>query len=363
MIIYRSFYKEATVTTLATMIVLVVLVLSQKAVLILSGAALGDIKATWVMTLLVLDLILDFDLLMQLALFVGVLATLNRWYRDSEMVVLTSCGVSIMDLLRPVMVFTLAVAILIGLLVMIIRPAAFTRIQEVRQENTDKVDLGIIPAGRFTLANGYIYYIGKTEATGAKDSIFIHKKDPAHSETILADTARQYVDVNTGRRVIALRSGKIYQGQPGAADYRITRFDQYEIIVSEHRPVEKIDHVESVPLLDLLGYPDRKIALAEMQTRLGKPVLLFVFAGIAMVLAHADPRRSNYVSLFIAVMVFFSYLTILQYVRELMKVGQISPIFGMWWVHGLAAVVIYRLLLRRVNGQPLLQWLRRAGGR
>ena len=354
MIIYRSFYKEATVTTLATMLVLVVLVLSQKAVLVLSSAALGNIKATWVMTLLMLDLVLDFDLLMQLSLFIGVLATLSRWYRDSEMVVLTSCGVGIMELVRPVMMFTLGVALLVAVLVMAVRPAANLRIQDVRQENANKADLGIIPAGRFTSVSGYTYYIRKVEASGAKGGIFIHSKESTGSQTIVAESARQYTDIETGQRVISLASGAVYQGEPGKADYRITRFDRYELVAPGSKPAKAIDHVESIPFFELLDFPDRNRALTEMQTRLGKPFLLFIFAGIAMVLSYADPRRSHYRSLFAAVVVFFFYLTLLQFVRDMMKAGQVSPIFAMWVVHGIAVLIIYRLLLRRSNGLPLI---------
>lgn len=356
MIIHRSFYREATVSTLATVLVLAILVFSQKAVFVLSSAAAGGINAIWVATLLTLEFILDFDLLMQLSLFVGILVTLNRWYRDSEMVVLTSCGVSIMDLVKPVMVFTLGFALVVSTLVLVIRPAAFNRIQEVKQENADKADLGWIVPGRFTSIDGYTYYVEKRGEGGSKHDVFIFERDGEGLRTIVAEKAKQVTNARTGQKIIRMNNGSIYHGRPGSASYRVTRFDEYEVLLSRGNRLANDQNVEGISIVGLLRYPDRSLALTELQTRLGKPVMLFIFAGIAMLLSYSEPRRSQYSSLFIAVFVFFFYLTVLQYVRDLMRVGQVSPVVSMWLVHGVAATIIYILLRRRNQGLPLIAW-------
>jgi lipopolysaccharide export system permease protein len=361
LIIHRSFYREATVSTLATMLVLAILVFSQKAVFVLSSAASGGINAIWVATLLTLEFILDFDLLMQLSLFVGILVTLNRWYRDSEMVVLTSCGVSIMNLVRPVMIFTLGFSLVVGTLVLVVRPAAFNRIQEVKQENADKADLGWIVPGRFTSIDGYTYFVEKRGAGGSKRNVFIFTRDGKDLRTIVADKAKQVTNARTGQKIIRLNHGSVYRGRPGSADYRVTRFDDYQLLLQGGISLDTDKKVEGISIFDLPSYPNQNLALTELQTRLGKPVMLFIFAGIAMLLSYSEPRRSQYRSLFIAVFVFFFYLTVLQYVRDMMRVGQVSPVASMWLVHATAAGIIYYLLRRRNQGLPLLAWpLRKA---
>jgi len=359
LIIHRSFYREATVSTLATILVLAILVFSQKAVFVLSSAASGGINAIWVATLLTLEFILDFDLLMQLSLFVGILVTLNRWYRDSEMVVLTSCGIGIMDLVRPVMIFTLGFALVVGTLVLVIRPAAFNRIQEVKQENADKADLSWIVPGRFTSFNGFTYYVEKRGEGGSKRDVFIFERDGKSLRTIVAEKAKQVTNARTGEKIIRLDRGSVYRGRPGSADYRVTRFDQYEVVLAGGNLLASERSVEGISIFDLPRYPDQNLALTELQTRLGKPVMLFIFAGIAMLLSYSEPRRSQYRSLFIAVFVFFFYLTVLQYVRDLMRVGQVSPVTSLWLVHTAAAGIIYFLLRRRSQGLPLVAWPRR----
>ena len=360
MIIHRAFYREATVSTLATLSVLVILVLSQKAVAILSSAATGQIKAGWVASLLLLEMFLDFDLLMQLAVFIGVLLTLNRWYRDSEMAVLTSCGISIMDLLRPVMLFTLAAAIVLATVVLVIRPAAYNRIQEIRQQNLDRSDLDLLAPGRFTVIDDQTFYIESHDAGPAKGAVFVQKDDDQQALTIVARQARQQTDRSSGQRMIELIDGSVYAGTPGTANYRVTSFSRYQLQLESNRIYGPVDSVESISLLSLLDYTDRTRGIAELQTRLNKPLLLFVFAGIAMVLSYSDPRRGHYLNLFLAVLVFFLYLTILQTVRDMMKAGSMPLVLGLWWVHAVAGVLIYCLLRRRLHGQPLIptpRWL------
>lgn len=362
MIIHRAFYREAAVSTLATMLVLAILVFSQKAVVMLSGAAVGQIKAGWVASLLLLDMFLDIDLLMQLAVFIGVLLTLSRWYRDNEMAVLTSCGVSIMNLLKPVMLFTLAAATVLAIAVLAVRPAAFDQIQKIRQQNLDQSDLDLLAPGRFTVMDGQTFYIESRDAGDARGSVFVQKNSGPDALTIVARQASQVTDRTTGQRRIELIDGTVYAGSPGTANYRVTSFGRYLLQLESGGIYRRVDHVESIPLSKLLEYPDVRRGITELQTRLSKPLMLFVFAGIAMVLSYSDPRRSHYRSLFVAVLVFFLYLTVLQTVRDMMKAGSMPLPLGLWWVHLVAGVLIYVLLRRRQRGQPLVSiptWLGR----
>jgi lipopolysaccharide export system permease protein len=291
---------------------------------------------------------------MQLAVFIGVLLTLSRWYRDNEMAVLAACGTSIMDLVRPVMLFTLVAATVLAIAVLVIRPAAFVRIQEIRQENLDQSDLDLLAPGQFTVMDGQTFYIESRDAGEARGAVFVQKNSGSDALTIVAKKAAQTTDRNSGQRQIELIDGTVYAGRPGTANYRVTSFERYQLQLETNRMYRPVDHVESVPLLALPDFHDTRRGITELQTRLSKPLMLFVFAGIAMVLSYSDPRRSHYRSLFIAVLVFFLYLTILQTVRDMMKVGTMPLGLGLWWVHVVAGALIYFLLRRRLNGLRLI---------
>lgn len=360
MILHRAFYAEASKTTLATLLVLTLLVASQKTVFILSSAAAGDVKSAWVMKLLALDVLLDLDFSIELALFIGILVTFNRWYRDSEMAVLTACGVGITGLLKPVAKFTLVVSLIVATHVFVVRPLVFVSIQQIHQQNAERTDIGQLPPGRFLSTEDFTYYVESAATAEQRGKVFIRQQGKP-GQTISASGARELTDSRDGRRVLELSQGKIFQGTPGVRDFRVSEFSAYRVYLDPGRGAGVPDHVEGISLLSLLEYPDRGRALAEFQTRISKPIVLFMLAGIALTLSYADPRQANYRSLFVAVIVFFIYLTVLQAVRDQMLSGAVSPYIGMWWVHFIVAVVLYRLLRRRSKGLPLLPaWRGRA---
>ena len=115
MIIHRAFYREAALVTLGITAVLVVIVVFQGLSVFLGRAAMGEESKDVVMTLLGLQTLRKLDLLLPLALYFGILLTLSRWYRDSEMTVLAACGIGLTQLLRPVLLFALALAVVVGL--------------------------------------------------------------------------------------------------------------------------------------------------------------------------------------------------------------------------------------------------------
>ena len=62
--------------------------------------------------------------LLSLTIFIAVLMTLTRSYRDSEMVVWFSSGVSLMRWMRPVLAFAVPLVLVIGLLSLMLSPWA-----------------------------------------------------------------------------------------------------------------------------------------------------------------------------------------------------------------------------------------------
>ncbi|NIO42171.1 MAG: LptF/LptG family permease, partial [Burkholderiales bacterium] len=92
LIIRRAFYHEAAVTSLAVALVLSLLFSILGATKLLGRAAGGEHSSEIVLRLLGLELLSSLDVLFPLALFVGLLLTVGRWYRDSEMTALAACG-------------------------------------------------------------------------------------------------------------------------------------------------------------------------------------------------------------------------------------------------------------------------------
>jgi lipopolysaccharide export system permease protein len=93
--------------------------------------------------------------------------------------------------------------------------------------------------------------------------------------------------------------------------------------------------------------------IAELQWRLSVPIATVLLALLAVPLARSRPREGRYGRIAIGLLVFIIYLNLLSAAKAWTEEGAISPLLGLWWVHG--CVVLFTLtLIGLQNG-----WLRR----
>src|SRR5919106_3206743 len=107
MIFRTSLLRELVTVAAGAFLVLLGISLTTSFVRLLGQAATGSITSTAVVTLLGFSSVNYLPVLLSLTLFIAVLLTLSRSYRDSEMVVWFSSGMSLLRWVRPVLVFAL----------------------------------------------------------------------------------------------------------------------------------------------------------------------------------------------------------------------------------------------------------------
>ena len=103
MLFKSSLTRELFFTALSTILILSGIVVAQRAVYIFRLAAKGIIPNDTVDTILVFNLLKHLPLLLSLTIFLAILLTLSRWYRDSEMIVWFSAGLSLHNLVKPIL--------------------------------------------------------------------------------------------------------------------------------------------------------------------------------------------------------------------------------------------------------------------
>ncbi len=359
MIIHRAFYREAALATLGITAVLLVIVVFQGLSVFLGRAAMGEQSKDVVLTLLGLQTLRKLDLLLPLALYFGILITLSRWYRDSEMTVLAACGVGLAQLLRPVMLFALITAAVVTLGSFFFTPYASRQTDIVKNESGRVPEVAHMTPGVFieSRSGKRIFYAARMDQAGDMEDVFISRLDAGKRAVVVARTGHPFVDEKTGDKFLALRDGRVYDGEPGEAKYRILRFETYNVRLEPKRLEEPPSTVEGLGNRELLARGDGP-AIAELHWRIGKPIIVFVLALYALVLAHTDARRGRLSNLFVAIMVYLIYSNLLGLGQTLLKKGQVPPWMGLWWLHaGMALVAIY-LLRQRANDRPLIPWPR-----
>ena len=115
-IVDRYLLREISAGFLAATVILLLVMLGGTLADLLTKIARGRIPAELLFTLLGLRTAAALTILMPLAVLVGVLLACGRLWRESEMAVLQSSGIGPAALLRPLAMFLLPTAFLLGVI-------------------------------------------------------------------------------------------------------------------------------------------------------------------------------------------------------------------------------------------------------
>ncbi len=355
LIIDRALMRDTFQSSLAVSIIFLVLFLVISLVNGLAKAALGDVPVTILFTLLGLETVKTIALMLPLSVFIGILLALGRWYRDNEMTVLAACGLGIGHFVRPIALVAAAFALVVGLFSFYLEPLAAGLIHKAQSANNDHYEVsGIIPGTFNQVKGGGFFYVGGIDrAKSSLRDVFVNNEQLGKQGVLFAKTGHYYWDRTTGDQYLVLDNGTRYEGYPGKADYRILQFQTYIVRIVPRVAPPLPTQFDAMSLHQLL-HTKNPNAVSELHWRIAKPVTLFILAFIAVAFAYTNPRRGRYTGLFGAILVYFVYANLLAVGDALIKSGRVSSAVGLWWVHGIFAVLAIYLLMRRSANRPLL---------
>ncbi|MDH5536620.1 MAG: LPS export ABC transporter permease LptF, partial [Betaproteobacteria bacterium] len=229
MIFHKALLREISTVALATFFVLLGITITTQVVRLLGQAASGAITTTGVVALLGFTLVSYLPVLLSLTLFIAVLMTLTRSYRDSEMVVWFSCGVSLTQWIRPVVTFAAPLVFTIGLLSLALSPWAVSKAEEFRRLMDSRDDVSAISPGVFRESRqaDRVYFV--EEVSGSENlvgNVFVSSTEQRKSGVMVARNGFQETMEN-GDRFLVLLNGRRYEGEAGTADYKISEFERY----------------------------------------------------------------------------------------------------------------------------------------
>ncbi len=346
MILQRYLLREVLQATAAVLVVLLVIYLSNRFASILSDAAAGQISADLLFQLLLLKLIQNLEVLIPVALFFGILIGLGRLYNDSEIVAMLANGVGIRRLVYGVMWVSAGVAVVtFGLSVYAAPEMASAHAKLLARARGEAEISGILP-GRFRELSGgerilYVEELSPDRRT--MRNVFVQVREKGAQNIAVAERAYLSINEGSGDRYIVLEDGYRYTGEPGTADYVITRFEKHAVRIDEagsEPALLKLDSLSSFELLSSGGAAD----LAELQWRLSLPLSVMVLGMLAVPLSRTSPRQGKYAKLFTAVVVFFIYNNAIGVAQILVERGELSPYIGIWPVHVVAASIALILI-------------------
>ena len=148
-ILDRYLLWETAQTWLAVTGLLLLILLANNFARFLGEAASGKLPSDVVFKLLALTSVHYLIVLIPVGLFLGIILTLGRLYRDSEMAALMACGVGPRELYRPLYVFSISLAVILAGLTLYIGPWSAQASLMLRKNAEQEAQLGQFESGRF----------------------------------------------------------------------------------------------------------------------------------------------------------------------------------------------------------------------
>lgn len=354
--IERAFLREASQTSLAMLLVFVLLFIAVTLVKILSRAVAGDIAPSLVVSLLGFQTVDVLGLILPLAFFIGMLFAFSRWHRDNEITVLAACGVGLFRFVVPALLLAGAFAAASALFAFYLAPLAEHTADLRKQARGAQFEPAGVEPGVFNelrKGEGFFYVEDIDRESGQLSGVFVNTVEAGNEGVLVADRGTHFTDARTGDQFLALYAGTRYEGRPGRGDFRIIEFERYQLRIEPRAVTPGLERLAARSSGDLLA-SGKPRELAEWHARLSKPLSLFVLALFALVFGYVRPRGGRYLGLFIAVLVYFVYTNLLGVGETMIKNDRVPPAAGLWWVHGLFLLLALVLLWRRANNRPLV---------
>lgn len=357
MIIERYIYQEITRYLLWLAGLLFLIFASNRFVEYLADAAAGKLPGDVIFNLLGYKLIGMLPTLLPVALFLAVLLAFSRLLRDSELTILAVAGKGLRFQLRTAGRYAMAFAVPLAAIALLIAPWAETKVQLLRVTARQQAEIAGIGAGQFKeFGEGErVVYVERVSADGRQmRDVFLQVRQHDNLGVLAAERARFETDPVSGSRYIVFEDGRRYLGNPGDLDYEITEYASYSVLIQRREAASAVLELEALPTSQLLQ-AWTPANLAELQWRASSVLAALLLTLLAVLLNNVASRQKPYLTVFIAMLLYFVYSNLLGVSKTLLKRGELPGWVGLWWVHALVVVLIVTLIYL----PRLARWRRR----
>jgi len=351
--------REFAGTAVATFIVLLGITVATQLVRFLGLAAGGSITFTGVFALLALTSFNYLPVLLSLTLFIAVLMALTRSYRDSEMNIWFSSGLSLTAWIRPVLSFAVPVVALIALLSLLLSPWAITKSEEFRSYMDSRDDVSQVTPGVFreSKQSERVFFVENVnEGENMVANVFVSSTQ--HHNTGVMVARRGFLQTaDNGDRFLVLLNGRRYEGTPGTSDYKLSEFERYSMRIEARDIKAALPSAKSLPTLELLRNPN-PLNRGELAWRIGLPLSALLLALLAIPLSFVNPRAGRSLNLVVAVLVYMIYNNVLSIAQAWVAQERVGLAFGLWGVHLTMLVILVLLFFRRLTLFSIFRYIK-----
>ncbi len=359
MIFRRAVKREFAHAAVGVFVALFAILITTVLIRMLGQAAGGRVPADAVLALIGFGALAQVPVVLSLTLFIAVLLSLSRSYRDSEMVVWFASGVPLTAFIRPVLQFALPMVAIIAGMTLVVTPWANMKSEQFRAELDARDDTARIAPGVFRESSGeqrVLFVESGASEDGKVQNVFVSSEENGRLTVIAAEEGYTHVD-ERGDRFVVLERGHRYQGEAGTAGYKVMAFDRSFVLIEERRPEGQTVRARTTSTMELLRDRTNR-HLGELAGRIGTPVAALLLALLAIPLSFVNPRAGRGNNLIFAVLAYLVYSNAISIGQAWVTQGRLSFALAMILPHLAVLAVLAVMFYRRLAVSPF--WRGRA---
>ncbi|CAM4380233.1 LPS export ABC transporter permease LptF [Comamonas aquatilis] len=348
MLFDSSIRKELARSFGATAVVLITVVMTMMLIRTLGQAYKGSVSPSDVMLVMGFTVLGQLPTILALSMFVAIVGSLSRMYRDSEMVIWFASGQGLASLLRPLLRFAWPVILVTTGLALGVLPWSYAQIEQIKTQFQQRSDIDRIAPGEFQESAGgnRVFFIDKDAPSAmAASNVFIVSNDPGRESVTSAKGAR--LEVINGERVVILMDGQRMETRASDGTVKVSEFKEYGTQIDGENPISMEEQAaRSMPTMELIQR-DEPIARSVLGWRLGLPLAALNFVILGLAVSSVNPRAGNSSSLMIALFAFIVYYNLMTLGESWVSSGKLSMTALLLLLHGTTFITGMFILLVR----------------
>ena len=322
MLFQSSIRRELARSFGATLVVLITIVLTIVLIRTLGQASRGVINPQDVVLFMAYSAMGRLPTILTLSLFIAMVSTLSRMYRDSEMVVWFTSGQGLVGFLKPLFRFAWPVLLIIAVTSLFVWPWTNQQTKEMQERFGNRSDLDRVAPGQFqeSSSGNRVFFIDRDASTEQKSSnnVFIAATEKGKNSITTASSGR--IETNGDQQILLLKKGQRLENAIGQTALKISEFEEYGSKMGDSTVLGTTDTDAKFLSIPVLVKSPTLAHNSELAWRMSLALAAVNFVVLAVALAGVNPRGGRSGNMVFIVLTFLVY-------NNLINLGQ-SWIFG-----------------------------------
>jgi len=341
MLFHSTIRRELARSFGATLLVLFTIVITMLLIRTLGLANKGSVDPEEILLVLTYTVLGRLPTVLTLALFIAIVSTLSRMYRESEMVIWFSSGQGLAGFLKPILRFAWPILLVNALMVLFVWPWTNQQTSAMRDRYEHRGDLERVSPGQFQESAGgrRVFFIDKDTANGTEGrNVFISSTERDGRESVTsARSGRvewigqdQFLMLNHGQRMDSEPSDQGKE-QPSV---RVSEFNTYGIKIGSSNDDKGAEQDLSARPTWALMRQSTAPGLGELSWRFGMALAGLNFVVLALAVSAGNPRAGRSANLALMLFAFMFYSNFINIGQGWIAMGKINWVSYMVLLHG-----------------------------